>query len=50
MVTSSEEKDGGRSACKGEVERVAREKEENLEDVVSYKSIQCLTKERRKTQ
>lgn len=39
MVISSEEKDGGRSVCKGEVERVVREKEENLEDVVFYKLI-----------
>ena len=37
MVTSSEEMAGGRSACEGESEGVAREKEENLEGLVSYK-------------
>ena len=47
MVTSSEEMAGGRSACEGE-SGVAREKEENLEGVVTYKPTPHL-KERRKT-
>lgn len=48
MVTSSEEMAGGRSACEGESEGVAREKEENLEGLVSYKPTPHLM-ERRKT-
>lgn len=37
MATSSEEMAGGRSACEGESEGLAREKEENLDSVVAYK-------------
>lgn len=44
LVTSSEERAAGRSICKGELEGVAREKEENLEGVMTHKPTQHLMK------